>query len=152
MEPPLLRTAKLNSSQQPPIRDNVMQVVARKRIKRRVHFEEDLAVCRLATTRLQIINQSFADFVGQRQFQWCSGFRLRDFNDRIFPMKLLEFQCANVSNHAFPIDMPTREWRNLVYLYSSCDRRPPTAWRRVPVPKSTGSLHPAERALSAAPR
>src|SRR6266705_6607046 len=103
MEPSLLGSSKLNSCQQPPIRDDVMQVVSRKRIKRRVHFEEDLAMRLLGTTRLQIVNQSFAHFAGQRQPQWCAGFRLLKFYYRILPIKLIEFQRTNVSNtHSQP--------------------------------------------------
>src|SRR6266568_3202039 len=98
MEPPLLGSAKPNSCQQPPILDDVMQVVSRKRIKRRVHFEEDLAMYRLGTTRLQIVNQSFAHFAGQMQPQWCAGFRLLNFYYRILPIKLIELQSTNVSN------------------------------------------------------
>ena len=68
----------------------------RKRIKRRVHFEEDLSMGRLGTTRLQVVDQCFAHFVGQRQAQGRARFRLRDFYRGIFPMKMIEFQCANV--------------------------------------------------------
>src|SRR6266571_1065475 len=119
MESPLLGSPKPNSCQQPPILDDVMKVVSRKRIKRRLHFEEDLAMRRLGTTRFQIVDQSFAHFAGQRQPQWCAGFRLLNFYCRILPMKLIEFQRTNVSNtHSQP----------------------------------AGSLHPAERGLSAAPR
>ena len=100
---PLLWSPKSDPCQQAPIRDNVVQVVSRERIKRRVHFEEDLSMCRLGTTRLQVVDQSFAHFVGQRQPQWCAGFRLRDFYCRILPMKLIQFQCTNVSNtHSQP--------------------------------------------------
>src|SRR5437016_9110491 len=103
MEPSLLRSPKLNSCQQPPILDDVMQVVSRKRIKRRIHFEEDLAMRRLGTTRLQIVDQSFAHFTGQRQAQWKARFRLRDFYCRILPMNLLQSQSTNVSNaHSQP--------------------------------------------------
>src|SRR5215510_1457496 len=98
MEPPLLASPKPNSCQQPPILDDVMQIVCRKRIIGRLHFEEDLAMRRLGTTRLQIVDQSFAHFVGERQPQWCAGFRLLNFYCRILPMKLIEFQGTNVSN------------------------------------------------------
>src|SRR5689334_19749937 len=98
MDAMLLCGPKSDSSQQAPIRDNVVQVVFLERIKRRVRVEEELSMLCLGTTRLQVVDQSFAHFVGQRQPQWCTCFRLRDFYARIFPMKLIEFQCANVSN------------------------------------------------------
>src|SRR5436309_9094664 len=98
MEPPLLGSPKPDSCQQPPIRDNVMQVVSRKGVKRRVQFEEDLSVRRVWTARLQIVDQSLAHFAGQRQAQWKAGFRLRDFYCRIFPMNLIQLQSTNVSN------------------------------------------------------
>jgi hypothetical protein len=50
MDAPLLCGPESDSSQQTPIGDNVVQVVAFKGIKRRVHFEEDLAMRRLGTT------------------------------------------------------------------------------------------------------
>ena len=50
-------------------------VVFPERIKRRVHLEEYLSVCRLGTARLQVVNQSLTDLAGQRQSQWCACLR-----------------------------------------------------------------------------
>src|SRR5438445_13451569 len=87
MDAPLLCGPKSDSSQQPPIRDNVVQVGSLERIKRRVRFEEDLSMRCLGTSRLQVVDQSFAHFVGKRQPQWPICFRLRDFYGRILPMR-----------------------------------------------------------------
>src|SRR5713226_6106172 len=98
MDAPLLWSSKSDPSQQAPIRDNVVQVISHERIKGRVHFEEDLSMCRLGTTRLQVVDQSVAHFAAQRQPQRCTRFRLRDFYCGILPVKLIELQRANVSN------------------------------------------------------
>src|SRR5262245_44204301 len=97
MGAPLLWSPKGNSRQSAPIRDDVVEIAAvHVRIKRRVHFEEDLSMRRFGTTRLQVVDQGLTDLVGQRQAQGHTGFRLRDFYCRLLPMKVVQFQCANI--------------------------------------------------------
>src|SRR2546425_1194250 len=70
MYPSLLWTPKGDPRQSAPIRDDVVQVVAvHERIKRRIHFEEDLSVRRFGTTRLQVVDQGLTNLLGQRQAQ-----------------------------------------------------------------------------------
>src|SRR6266576_4699579 len=71
-------------------------VVFPERIKRRVHLEKYLSVCRLGTARLQVVNQSLTDLAGQRQSQWRACLRLRDFYGRLRPTQVIQFECANI--------------------------------------------------------
>src|ERR1700752_2313444 len=99
MQTPLLWATKGDTRQLAPILDNVMEIiVVPERIKRRVHFQEYLSVGRLGTTRLQVVDQGFADLVGQRQSQQRARFRLCDFYGRLRPTKVVQFQCANISD------------------------------------------------------
>src|SRR5713101_3629933 len=97
MEATLLWASKGDPRQPAPILNNVVQmVVFPERIKRRVHLEEYLSVCRLGTARLQVVNQSLTDLAGQRQSQWRACLRLRDFYGRLRPTQVIQFQCANI--------------------------------------------------------
>jgi len=99
METLLLRAPKGDPCQPAPIRDNVVQIVVfPERIKRRVHFEEYLPVCRLGTARLQVVDQGLADLVSQRQSQRRARLPLGDFYGRILPTKVVQFQGANISS------------------------------------------------------
>src|SRR5207253_2598347 len=97
METLLLWAPKGDPRQLAPILDNVVEtVVVPERIKRRGHSEEYLSVCRLGTARLQVVDQGLTDLAGQRQSQRRARLRLRDFNGRLRPMKVLQFQRANI--------------------------------------------------------
>src|SRR5579864_1502023 len=99
METPLLWTPKGDPRQPAPIRDNVVQIVVfPEKIKRRLHFEEYLSVCRLGTTPLQVVDQGLTDLAGQRQSQRRARLRLRDFYGRLRPTKVVQFQRANISS------------------------------------------------------
>src|SRR5215472_13366123 len=97
METSLLCAPKGDPSQPAPIRDNVVQmIVLVERIKRRVHFEEYLSVCRLRTARFQVVDQGLTDLVCQRQSQRRTRLRLRDFYGRLHPTKVVQLQCSNI--------------------------------------------------------
>src|SRR5487761_136894 len=97
METSLLWAPKGDPRQLAPILDNVMEViVVSESVKRRVHFKEYLAVCRLGAARLQVVNQGLADLVGQRQSQRRARLRLRDFYGRLCPTQVVQFQRANI--------------------------------------------------------
>jgi|ERR1700730_13652955 len=99
METPLLWAPKGDPRQPAPIRDNAVEIViSAERIKRRFHFEEHLSVCHLGTTRLQVVDQGFADLIAQRQSQQRARLRLRDFYGRLRPTKVVQFQRANISS------------------------------------------------------
>src|SRR5437667_48149 len=88
METLLLWAPKGDPRQLAPILDNVVEtVVVPERIKRRVDSEAYLSVCRLATARLEVVDQGLTALAGQRQGQRRAGLRLRDFNGRFRPMK-----------------------------------------------------------------
>src|ERR1700745_3675354 len=90
VEPPLLWAPKSDPRRLAPILDNVVEiVVVSERIKRRVHFEEYLSVCRLGTARLQVVDQGLADIAGQRQSQRRARLRLGDFYGRFRPTKVI---------------------------------------------------------------
>jgi hypothetical protein len=78
MHPTLLWTPESDSCQQAPVRDNVVQVVSRERLKGRGHFEKYFSMCCLGTTRLQVVNQSFAHLTGHTNTSDLIGDAFRD--------------------------------------------------------------------------
>ena len=74
-------------------------------------------MCRLGATRLQVVDQSLPDLVGQRQPQRRVRLRLRDFDGRFRPTKVVQFQRANISR---PQSQPAGQQENGVISFAFC--------------------------------